>query len=114
MNNRSFYMIISVLCLIDLVLLMRSNPDVTAVLRTMICGGALYYVVKRFRQPSVTMFLFLAVAVLYNPIVRIHMDQVWWLVSDVVTLALFYFLAKVTPIHETGIKHYAEDDEAGK
>lgn len=114
MNNRSFYMIISALCLVDMVLLIRPNSVVMAILRTIICGGALYYVVRRFRQPGITFFLMLAIAVLYNPVIPIDMELVWWLLCDIGAMAVFYLLARVTPISESGIQHHVSDDEGDR
>ncbi len=107
-------MIISVLCLVDMVLLLRPNPEVASVVRTIVCGGALYYAVKRLRRPGPMTVLFIAVAVVYNPFWTLRMEPVWWLLCDVVSMALFYLLSRITPIRESGVKRYVECDESDK
>lgn len=52
---------------------------------------------------TLLMLLMVMVGLLYNPIVRISMSQVLWLLVHIVAMALFYLISLKTPVDEVQV-----------
>ncbi len=96
-------MIESLIALVLLLLETRDIRFVELVGRTLLCGGALYYVFKHFtKQRAFTLWvlIFLLIGLAYNPVYKPHCGNVVWIVCDIVTMVAFYFLSLRTPVDE--------------
>lgn len=103
MNNKTLYMVESFIALLLLLLETRDSYYAEVVGRTLICGGAFYYVLnhwKRFKSPNVWALLMLAIGITYNPIVPIRWSNTMWVVADIITMGVFYFVSLKTPIDD--------------
>lgn len=99
MNNKSFYALITLVAIIDLVLVVRPVTYGTLATRSILCGGALYYVVQilRNKERITIYFPFMVIfAVLYNPVAPFILPEWSWLLLDIVSLAVFYILSRST------------------
>lgn len=107
MNNKFFYTIGSLSCLVSLFLRMRADkmggldPDgglgwLMHLLQLLICGIALYYAYQRLmRHPSIDILgiLMLVVGAIYNPIYVPDFPLTTWLVIEIVSMILFFVCA---------------------
>ncbi|WP_298630300.1 DUF6804 family protein [uncultured Porphyromonas sp.] len=112
MNNKSLYLVFALSALVLLFIERIHLPLVASICRVLICGGALYYVFRTYREKkSVTLLMCLmaVVGLFYNPVVPINVGEVIWIVAHVITLALFYFISLKTPIDDTLITRKEEE-----
>lgn len=63
-------------------------------LRWVVCGAALLtaWDILRYRSASIGGWLMIGCAVLYNPLVPVHLKREVWMVVNVVTAALFWWV----------------------
>jgi hypothetical protein len=52
------------------------------------------------RIKSLWLWSFIFIAILFNPIISIHLKKEIWIVINIITGILFFFLAYQTYIHE--------------
>lgn len=107
MNNKFFYTIGALACLVSLFLRIRTGKGdpvdpsaeiewVMRFVRLLICGIALYYVYRRFMsKPGINVLgiLMLAIGVVYNPIYIPSISVPLWIAIDMVSMILFYVCA---------------------
>nr|WP_311478989.1 DUF6804 family protein [uncultured Porphyromonas sp.] len=113
MNNKSLYLVFSLSALVLLFIERVHIPFLESVCQVLICGGAFYYVFRSYREKkavTLLMCLMALVGLLYNPVVPIRVDHVYWIVAHIITMALFYFISLKTPIDDTIITRKEEDE----
>jgi hypothetical protein len=113
MNNKFFYTIGSLACLVSLFLRIRTGNGDTIVpsaemdwmmrfVHLLICGIALYYVYRHFMsKPGINFLgiLMLAIGVAYNPIYIPSLSVPVWIGVDTVSMILFYVCAMQVKLH---------------
>jgi hypothetical protein len=63
-----------------------------SILRWIVCGASLYAVFLTYRQKSSgSALIFIAVAVLFNPLLPIHLDRSAWKLIDIVVAGVFVY-----------------------
>ena len=99
MNNKFFYTVGSLACLISLFLRVRGDrldmPDggLPWVMHLLICGIALYYVYKRLMdKPRINLLaiLMLGVGTVFNPIYVPDFPLTTWLIIEITSMVLFF------------------------
>lgn len=99
MNNKFFYTVGSLACLISLFLRVRGDrldmPDggLPWVMHLLICGIALYYVYKRLMdKPRINLLAILMVGVgaAFNPIYVPDFPFTTWLIIEITSMVLFF------------------------
>lgn len=96
MNNKHFFVIIAFISLMAALMEPRGYESLMYVLRILMCGGAFYYVGLHFREKrkvSLLLLLMLAVGVLVQPIVPIHLSLGLRLMIDLLSAFIFYWAA---------------------
>lgn len=113
MNNKSMYMLFGFLAMVLLLLESRDIRFVEIFGRTILCGGALYYVFHSYqkkREVTIMMALMAALGLVYNPIYEPRIPNVAWVVIDIIAIALFYTISTRTPIEEPIGRHREEEE----
>ncbi|WP_288905309.1 DUF6804 family protein [uncultured Porphyromonas sp.] len=113
MNNKSLYLVFALSALVLLFIERIHIPFLESVCQVFICGGAFYYVFRSYREKkavTLLMCLMALVGLLYNPVVPINVERVYWIVAHIITMALFYFISLKTPIDDTIITRKEEDE----
>ena len=102
MNNKFFYTVGSLACLISLILRVRGDrldmpdgglPWVMHLMHLLICGIALYYVYKRLMErPRISLLavLMLGVGVVFNPFYVPDFQLTTWLIIEITSMVLFF------------------------
>ena len=102
MNNKFFYTVGSLACLISLFLRVRGDrldmpdgglPWVMHLMHLLICGIALYYVYKRLMdKPRISLLaiLMLGVGTVFNPIYVPDFQLTIWLIIEITSMVLFF------------------------
>ena len=102
MNNKFFYTVGSLACLISLFLRVRGDrldipdgglPWVMHLMHLLICGIALYYVYKRLMdKPRISLLaiLMLGVGTVFNPIYVPDFQLTTWLIIEITSMVLFF------------------------
>ena len=102
MNNKFFYTVGSLACLISLFLRVRGDrldmpdgglPWVMHLMHLLICGIALYYVYKRLMdKPRINLLaiLMLGVGTVFNPIYVPDFPLTTWLIIEITSMVLFF------------------------
>ena len=102
MNNKFFYTVGSLACLISLFLRVRGDrldmpdgglPWVMHLMHLLICGIALYYVYKRLMdKPRISLLaiLMLGVGTVFNPIYVPDFPLTTWLIIEITSMVLFF------------------------
>ena len=102
MNNKFFYTVGSLACLISLFLRVRGDrldmpdgglPWVMHLMHLLICGLALYYVYKRLMdKPRISLLaiLMLGVGTVFNPIYVPDFQLTTWLIIEITSMVLFF------------------------
>ena len=105
MNNKFFYTVGSLACLISLFLRVRGDrldipdgglPWVMHLMHLLICGIALYYVYKRLMdKPRINLLaiLMLGVGTVFNPIYVPDFPLTTWLIIEITSMVLFFVCA---------------------
>ena len=105
MNNKSFYAVIAFVAIVDMILVIKPNAYGLLATRSILCGGALYYIVQLIKEKKkVNVYLpFMVIfAILFNPVVPFFntkdpsagLPEWVWLVLDIAALSVFYFLSR--------------------
>lgn len=112
MSTKSSYAVFALFPLIDMLFVMRPMGMWGTVMHAAICGSALYYVIRHLKPFGLMGIVMLIAAVVYNPFRPFALGTPGWIVADLVMMALFYLLARKTPLSEDGgVKHYASEEE---
>lgn len=102
MNNKFFYTVGSLACLISLFLRVRGDrldipdgglPWVMHLMHLLICGLALYYVYKRLMdKPRISLLaiLMLGVGTVFNPFYVPDFQLTTWLIIEITSMVLFF------------------------
>lgn len=113
MNNRSFYAIIAFVAVVGLLLHRGDYPTAKMIVRVFICGGAFYYVYSQYlkrRSVTLMMLVMLVVGIVYNPLFLLPLSPVAWVITHIVVAAIFYLIARATPLEESFIKKERGDE----
>ena len=100
MTEKSSFALFAALPLLDMLFQLRPVGMWSTILHAAICGAALYRIIKHLKPFGLTNAVMVVVAVVYNPFRTFQLGITGWITADVIVMALFYLMARNTPLAE--------------
>jgi hypothetical protein len=89
-NNLNIFNVLRIISSIMLVIALAQNPyGYYSFLRIIVCGTGAYGALVSYQNNNFWFYIFMGIAILFNPIVPIYLDRETWAVIDIMTAFLF-------------------------